>query len=352
MLSLKNFQALVCLLVIPASCLTAQIDLSGDYCEATPFCEPTPCCEPDPCCDPCIETPYSQGRISFTAYTGFTPFVFTVKGPNYLFPYVQNPGNDPTITQLAGTHILYKTPWTVGAELGYMFLDNLEVFFDFNYGNASSKSKFFNLPSFFPESILKIETAVSEYRAYTWHLGSRYYFCGWDICGTTLTPFFGAKLGLIHRQSVSADIVVEFNTYNAAITTSPDPATSTQAALDTDTDLHGAQIMENVLTEEYNGTVKSSSYVVPDNTTTAKKAQKIHLGRAFKSGTTVSAGLQLGLNWDFDCNWCLSFKAEAIVQGQWETRLLSPPPLFSKMVVGSTGPVMVYPITIGLRYSF
>lgn len=135
----------------------------------------------------------------------------------------------------------------------------------------------------------------NHYRAYDFYLGSRYYLCP-VFC--SFTPFFGAKVGLVARNKIRTRTTRE----------------------------------DSLLSE-------SGSFT------------------RFKSDTTISGGVHLGVNYDFSCNIAVTLKAEAVWTGDWrpatayegEGIVSTLAPL---VFYGKTGPILSVPVTLGIRYTF
>jgi len=147
-----------------------------------------------------------------------------------------------------------------------------------------------------PDEIF-VRHRFNHYRAYDFYLGTRYYLPTW-FC--SFTPFFGAKVGLVARNKIRTH--------------------TTRSTVD------GVEISSGSFTR-------------------------------FKSDTTISGGLQMGVNWDFSACASVTLKAEAVWSGDWRPSVIdesvSPLSTFVPLVVyGKTGPVLSVPVTLGLRYAF
>jgi|GEM_PF-6184524 len=71
----------------------------------------------------------------------------------------------------------------------------------------------------------------------------------------------------------------------------------------------------------------------------------------FKSGTVVGGGLQLGINYEICDFLSLVLKGEMVCSGDWETSFISPS-TGSFTRYGNTGPVLSYPVTVGMRFHY
>lgn len=237
--------------------------------------------------DCCHEkSPYEQGVINISLNGGIAPFIYTVRGNNYTFVRNPTPSNDPFITRLVKSSQQYHLPWTVGGEIGYMFRDNLELFADFDYSSASTKTF-----HFIGTSDASIDETYSTYHAYAGYLGVRFYM---NSCWCSITPFVGGKIGFIHRNSVQGH---EFVTFPGGF-------------------------------------------------------QLTTVNTLFNKCTVGSAGFQCGINWDFADGWQVALKGEVLVTGDWETAFISPPAPAPQTRYGNTGPILLFPVKVALRYWF
>lgn len=195
-------------------CPRACCDETPHYdpcCEGTPSyqpcfpCNPCSCdtpsynfsCPWDPCCD---GTPYDEGKWSISAYGAVTPTWFADRGSTLVFDRI-TPTTFllPDSGTLAKFNTLFRTPWTLGVELGYMICKNWEVFSDFEYTTAGGCRR-----SFLDVDGSTVSESLPRYRTLNWYLGSRYYL---PPFWCNFTPFIGAKAGAVYRYNIRADIV-------------------------------------------------------------------------------------------------------------------------------------------------
>ena len=138
---------------------------------------------------------------------------------------------------------------------------------------------------------LSFNTRAHEFRSYEYYLGTRYYF---DPYFCYFTPFVGGKVGLVQRNGASVRETI------------------------------GVGIVDTIFDGD----------------------------RIFKNTTTVGGGFHIGVNCDLTCNLALSFKVEALFTGDWAHDRIDNISPFPIIVLGSTGPILEVPITLGLRYTF
>lgn len=73
---------------------------------------------------------------------------------------------------------------------------------------------------------------------------------------------------------------------------------------------------------------------------------------SYKQGYVPSGGLQVGINYEATSCMALVLKCETLLSGGWETDdvpLAFPGPF---IVLGKTGPVLSFPISLGVRFNF
>lgn len=99
-----------------------------------------------------------------------------------------------------GSHDLHhhNTPFTAGATIGYVPMDNVEAFFDFEFATGSGKKRHDRRSITDPAGTITVSTRYKQddFNSYGFYLGGRYFF---DI-DCRVSPFIGAKLGLISRN--------------------------------------------------------------------------------------------------------------------------------------------------------
>lgn len=161
--------------------------------------------------------PLNCGCFNIQAQAGVAPIVWTKRG---CFQVVSCnaasltcAGNTPVgplipIFGMPSFSKLFRVPWTVGGKLGYALSDNTEVFLEFNYRQARAKDCFtsqtnLNLGLFVAQPIFAFSN-VSKYKFYDVYLGARYYF---DACVCDRLSFFlGGQVGLAHHKGINATI--------------------------------------------------------------------------------------------------------------------------------------------------
>ena len=194
---------------------------------------------------------------------------------------------------------LFKTPWTVGGQVGFAWSDNTRAYLEFNYLQAKAKTDV-NISSDLTVvgSTLPVVLNFEKYKLFDAYVGVRYY---WDRWCDRVAFFLGGKVGLTHHKRT--DFVLGF-----ALT----PAVS----------LPAAQIYNN--------------------------------------NTVVSGGADFGLDVCFCGNWSFVIQASVIASCgpnlanvlPLPTGLATPLNLFTNIIPGHIGTELRFPVTAGIRYSF
>lgn len=262
------------------------------------LCADYSCCEPvDYCCDPLA---CGEWRVSIKG--GVAPQYFgdrsrsqLIFGPGAVLPGVVIGDRLPKFNDL------FKTPWQLGFEIGYALDCNNEIYVEFAYDKARGKNH--NTTAdvvvdgvVFP---LGVATSLGDYKTYSGYVGWRYHFPSFCWGGGHL--FTGLKVGVIERKSINSSVALTF----AGIT------------IDVDGD------------------------------------------RSFNRDRTVSAGFCLGYNYSFGCGWSASLAIEAVASGAMRNNqrfefgpITGTLTGLDELVVGRTGTIIEWPITLSLTKSF
>lgn len=94
---------------------------------------------------------------------------------------------------------LFKTPWTVGGQIGYAWSDNTRVYLEFDYVQTTGK-KNASFTGLLPTQ--SVTTSIHKYRLFEFYAGARYYFDRW--CDR-VSLFLGGKIGLVHHRKTTFD---------------------------------------------------------------------------------------------------------------------------------------------------
>lgn len=98
---------------------------------------------------------------------------------------------------------LFKTPWTVGGQVGYAWSDNTRVYLEFDYSQTTGKSgvDLTAIPTLSGPVIFNLH----KYRLFEFYAGARYY---WDRWCDRLSIFVGGKIGLVHHKATVFDFTI------------------------------------------------------------------------------------------------------------------------------------------------
>ncbi len=92
---------------------------------------------------------------------------------------------------------LFKTPWTVGGQVGYHMSDNTRVYVEFDYSQTKGKS---NVLTESIVTLTSINFYPNKYKFFEAYAGARYY---WDRWCDRVSFFLGGKIGLTHHQKTT-----------------------------------------------------------------------------------------------------------------------------------------------------
>lgn len=158
------------------------------------------------------EATVKEGQWTVSARAGIAPTTMT-QSPRMTRTFApQAPGQtitlpsghenlDPSATNnfyrrsyRPGFSKLHGLPFALGFDLGYAAMDNVEVFFNFDWNTAGGKKKTALHEA--GDHVIKSHYKQGRFNSCGFYLGGRYFF---DI-DSDFSPFLGAKLGLVHRS--------------------------------------------------------------------------------------------------------------------------------------------------------
>ena len=137
-----------------------------------------------------------EGQWTLTARAGIAPSSSNRKG------HTKMTFIDATTGSIIGTHshrtTLRNTSFTAGVDLGYVPMDNVETFFNFDFATSGSKNGHAYPAVNTPTGPIQgsIHYKQDNFYSYGFYLGSRYFF---DL-DCKFSPFIGAKLGVLNHQ--------------------------------------------------------------------------------------------------------------------------------------------------------
>jgi hypothetical protein len=258
------------------------------------------CCKSS-CFSSCYEcgcNPLYCGAWDIQVQAGVDPIIWRNRGP-FLVNVINNIEVGCTVSTAFDSvpkfSTFFKTPWTVGGQIGHHWSDNTRVYVEFNYIQAKSKN-----PILTALNSVVLNFDVQKYRLFDGYVGARYY---WDRWCDRVSFFLGGKIGFTHHRK---------STFNFR---SPDGV---------------------VTVNQLN-----------DNTP------------LFTSHTIVSGGADFGLDICFCGNWSFVITGAVIAACGPRTNFNIVPAQIvitderiSNLFSGGIGTELRFPVTAGIRYSF
>jgi len=273
------------------------------------------------CCNPCDDggcgTPLRCGQWSIVPKIGVAPTIRTAQDPVWLTnPCFETAGsicdgcqNTPrnpatpvsTVSVTAKFQDQFKTPLAAGVELQYAIDEHHMVYLEYAYRHANPKIFPFTAGAF------NVCERFTKFQSHAGYIGARHYFD--RVWCDRLSFFLGGKMGILHRDQVCYNL-------NLAIPSAGVPLT---------------EIGNNV-------------YFFKDN--------------------VVSAGLHLGLDYCFNCNWSFQFNAgfvascgpkvnqNVVFAGETDPAKLTALLGLTNVNIGATGTEVQFPVTFGLRFNY
>ncbi|MDP1724366.1 MAG: hypothetical protein Q8L85_06660 [Alphaproteobacteria bacterium] len=138
-----------------------------------------------------------EGQWTLTARAGIAPSASNRKGRAKV-TFVNSVTGGVIHTHTHDVHH-HNTPFTAGVDLGYVPMDNVEVFFNFDFATSSgSKNRHTRRSISDPAGTIYVSTRYKQddFNSYGFYLGGRYFF---DL-NCRFSPFIGGKLGVLNRQ--------------------------------------------------------------------------------------------------------------------------------------------------------
>lgn len=259
------------------------------------------CCRPT-CCYECSCNPLYCGAWDVQVHAGVEPIVWTDRDNISLVQCTATPAANPIniLFEIPKFSKFHKTPWVLGGQLGYHHSDNVRLYVEFDYVQASRKNdveiQTFNASNSFVFNLQK-------YRLFEAYVGARYY---WDRWCDRVSFYLGLKAGLVHHKR---------SHYSATITP-PAPAV-----------------------------------LFADDVT------------LFRSKTLPSGGIDFGFDICFCGCWSLVIGGGVIASCGPDSENLNftssngctvntTVPGVNALLVGHIGTELRFPVTVGVRYSF
>jgi hypothetical protein len=146
---------------------------------------------------PCEGPTLKEGQWTFTARAGIAPSASNRKGRTRV-TFLNNTTGAVIHTHSHDVHH-HNTPFTAGVDLGYVPMDNVEAFFNFDFATSSGSKNHRTRRSISdPAGTIYLSTRHKHdaFNSYGFYLGGRYFF---DL-DCKFSPFIGGKLGVLNRH--------------------------------------------------------------------------------------------------------------------------------------------------------
>ncbi len=224
-------------------------------------------------------------------------------------PEVPSTPNSPvfSVSKTAKFSSQFKTPLAAGVELQYALNEYHMVYLEYAYRHANSKAFAFTAGAF------EVCETTNDFKSNAIYLGARNYFN--RVWCDKVSFFVGLKVGLLHRNQICYDLNLAIPSFNI-------PQTA----------------------------IATNVYFFSDN--------------------VISGGLNLGFDYQFNCNWSFQFNAEVVASAGHRTNEnvvfgrsagLTDPADRAKLAalagltnvnIGPVGTEVQFPITFGIRYNY
>ncbi len=260
------------------------------------------CCRSSCCCYECSCNPLYCGAWDVQLQVGVEPIHWSDRQNISLVMCTATPAANPisVLFEVPQFSTWYHVPWTIGGQIGYHHSDNVRLYVEFDYAQASHKSDV-ELQTVGATYTLLFNTG--KYKLFEAYVGARYY---WDRWCDRVAFFLGAKAGFVNHQNV----------YYTATITPPVPA----------------------------GTFANDILL-------------------FKGENRPSGGIDFGFDICFCGCWSLVIAGAVIAScGPYSQNVnlntgtscntTTVVTGVNNILIGQTGPELRFPVTVGARYSF
>lgn len=231
---------------------------------------------------------------------GVAPAIFSNREPYFLVVGDAEEGEGRVVNWFCGPKFsdVFKTPWTVAGQLNFNTSDRNQIFAEFSYTKAGGDS--FSRTATIRDVEITNSFCFNSFGQFGAYLGHRYYI--FSFCDSSANIYFGQKVGIAHQKKVCANIV---------------------------------------------------------RTQPAEPVFNIN-GLIYDSQTVISGGLQLGFDYCFSNCFKLLIQAEVVGTGALDNTISNinfvpgeqSAVNASNIIVGKTGTLVIFPITIGFSYNW
>lgn len=137
-----------------------------------------------------------EGQWTITARAGIAPTSHNRKA-RVRQTFINGTTNNTLYINTYDVHH-HNTPFTASIDLGYVPMDNVEAFFNFDFATASTSRRHVVNSISDPAGTINVSTRYKpdDFNSYGFYLGGRYFF---DV-DSRFSPFLGAKLGILTRS--------------------------------------------------------------------------------------------------------------------------------------------------------
>ncbi|GMU19040.1 MAG: hypothetical protein AMXMBFR12_02320 [Candidatus Babeliales bacterium] len=260
------------------------------------------CCRTT-CCYECSCNPLYCGAWDLQIHAGVSPIHWSNRGNFSLIQCAGVPAANPinVLFEIPKFSHFYKVPWVVGGQIGYHHSDNVRLYVEFDYVQASRKNDVeVQTVGVAPNTLV---FNFDKYRLFEAYVGARYY---WDRWCERVAFFLGIKVGLVHYKSTE---------FSATITP---PVPAIQFATD---------------------------------------------APLFNNKTRPSGGIDFGFDICFCGCWSLVIQGAVLASCGPQTNNLNLTsgtgcvvntviPGVNNLLIGGIGTELRFPVTVGVRYSF
>lgn len=152
-------------------------------------------------CYECSCEPLHPCALDVQLQVGVAPITWRHRGE---FTAIRCSAEVPAVTvlELPRFNKLFRVPWTVGGQIGYALSCNARLFVEFDYYQARSKNNTaFATINVIPQTFICLD--FNKYKAFDFYMGARYYsnryWCN------RLSWFIGGKIGFARHKAVQLD---------------------------------------------------------------------------------------------------------------------------------------------------
>lgn len=154
------------------------------------------CCRPS-CCYECGCNPLYCGALDLQVQAGVAPILWRDRGVfNTVICPLADISSVGSLFNIPKFRTFFHIPWIVGGQVGYALSDNIRVYLEANYVQASAKNNvLLSTVGITPSVAILFNNG--KYKLFDAYVGIRYYFDRW--CDM-VSLFVGMKAGVLHHN--------------------------------------------------------------------------------------------------------------------------------------------------------